>query len=129
MLSLELDEDYLDTIAAAFGSVVDSKSPYTAGHSERVTVYSDLIGQEVGFDNDFRRWLKRGALLHDVGKLGVSNSILDKPGKLTDAEWVDVKKHAQFTEEILSRISAFRELALVAGAHHERIDGNGYPKK
>lgn len=97
-------------------------------HSERVALYTDLIGEQLGFDNELRRWLKRGALLHDVGKLGVSNSILDKPGKLDDEEWVAMRKHPVYTEEILAKISAFSELALVAGAHHERMDGKGYPK-
>ena len=74
-----------------------------------------------------RRWLKRGALLHDVGKLSVSNAILDKPGKLDEDEWAAMRGHAAYTEEILSRIDAFSELARVAGAHHERLDGKGYP--
>ena len=123
-----LDEDYLDDIAAAFGQVVDSKSPYTSGHSARVALYADLIGEAMGLSPERRRWLKRGALLHDVGKLGVSNSVLDKPGKLDDAEWAEVKQHATYTETILARISAFAELARVAGAHHERLDGGGYPR-
>jgi HD-GYP domain-containing protein (c-di-GMP phosphodiesterase class II) len=72
--------------------------------------------------------LKRGALLHDVGKLGVSNSILDKPGKLDATEWQAVQAHAAYTEAILSRISAFAELARIAAAHHERLDGAGYPR-
>jgi HD-GYP domain-containing protein (c-di-GMP phosphodiesterase class II) len=122
-----VDEDYLDDIAAAFAQVVDSKSPYTSGHSERVTLFTDLIAKEMGFSNDERRWLKRAALLHDIGKLGVSNSILDKPGKLDDAEWAAMKMHAAFSETILSRISAFSDLAVVAAAHHERLDGKGYP--
>ncbi len=123
-----LDDDYLDDIAAAFGQVVDSKSPYTSGHSARVALYTDMIGEAMGLPLERRRWLKRGALLHDVGKLGVSNSVLDKPGALDRDEWEAVKKHAQFTEDILSRITAFSELARVAGAHHERLDGGGYPR-
>ena len=75
-----------------------------------------------------RRWLRRAALLHDMGKLGVSNAVLDKPGKLDEDEWAAVKRHAQYTESILSRIDAFGELAQVAGAHHERLDGRGYPR-
>jgi len=122
-----VDEDYLDDIASAFAQVVDSKSPYTSGHSERVTLFADLIAKELAFCDDERRWLKRAALLHDIGKLGVSNSILDKPGKLDDAEWVAMKMHAAHTETILSRISAFADLAVVAAAHHERLDGKGYP--
>jgi HD-GYP domain-containing protein (c-di-GMP phosphodiesterase class II) len=123
-----LDEDYLDDIATAFGQVVDSKSPYTSGHSARVALYTDLIGEAMGFSAERRRWLKRGALLHDVGKLGVSNSVLDKAGSLNDEEWAAVRRHAELTEAILSRINAFSELAVVAGAHHERLDGRGYPR-
>jgi HD-GYP domain-containing protein (c-di-GMP phosphodiesterase class II) len=67
-------------------------------------------------------------LLHDVGKLGVSNAVLDKPGKLDAAEWEAVKRHAMYTEEILSRMAAFTDLARVAAAHHERLDGSGYPR-
>lgn len=123
-----LDDDYLDDIAAAFGQVVDSKSPYTSGHSARVALYTDLIAETLGLPLDRRRWLKRGALLHDVGKLGVSNSILDKPGKLDADEWAAVQSHAAYTEAILSRIGAFAELAVVSAAHHERLDGKGYPR-
>ena len=123
-----LDEDYLDDIAAAFGQVVDSKSPYTSGHSARVALYTDLIAEAMGLSMERRRWLKRGALLHDVGKLGVSNSVLDKAGKLDAEEWKAVQQHAALTESILSRIAAFSELARVAGAHHERLDGGGYPR-
>jgi HD-GYP domain-containing protein (c-di-GMP phosphodiesterase class II) len=123
-----LDDDYLDDIASAFGQVVDSKSPYTSGHSMRVALYTDLIAETLGLSPERRRWLKRGALLHDVGKLGVSNSVLDKPGKLDADEWAAVQAHAAYTEAILSRIGAFAELARVSGAHHERLDGKGYPR-
>ena len=123
-----LDDDYLDDISAAFGQVVDSKSPYTSGHSARVALYTDMIAEVLGLSHERRRWLKRGALLHDVGKLGVSNSVLDKPGKLDDEEWAAVKAHAMYTETILSRINAFSELARVSAAHHERLDGKGYPR-
>ncbi len=120
-----LDDDYLDDIAAGFGQVVDAKSPYTSGHSSRVAFYTDLICQEMCMSTERRRWLKRGALLHDVGKLGVSNAILDKAGPLDADEWAAMRKHASYTEEILSRIEAFAELAHVAAAHHERLDGKG----
>ena len=123
-----VDEDYLDDIAAAFGQVVDSKSPYTSGHSARVALYADMIAETLGVTPERRRWLKRGALLHDVGKLGVSNSVLDKAGKLDADEWLAVQQHARYTETILSRIDAFAELAVVAAAHHERLDGKGYPR-
>ncbi|EJN11020.1 HD-GYP domain-containing protein [Bradyrhizobium sp. YR681] len=126
--SLPIDEDYLDDIAAAFAQVVDSKSPYTSGHSERVTLFTDMIAEELAFSAEQRRRLKRAALLHDIGKLGVSNAILDKPGKLDDAEWEVMRMHSAHSEAILSRIGAFSKLAPIAGAHHERLDGKGYPR-
>jgi HD-GYP domain-containing protein (c-di-GMP phosphodiesterase class II) len=125
---MPLTEDYLDEIAAAFGQVVDAKSPYTAGHSMRVALYGDLVAEQLGLPPARRRWLRRAALLHDVGKLGVSNAVLDKPGKLEPDEWEAVKRHASHTESILGRIGPFAELARVAGAHHERLDGAGYPR-
>jgi len=123
-----VDEDYLDDIAAAFAQVVDSKSPFTSGHSERVTLFADLIAEQMGFSLQRRRWLKRAALLHDIGKLGVSNSILDKPDKLDAGEWVAMQRHATFGQAILSQIGAFADLAAIAGCHHERLDGKGYPR-
>ncbi len=123
-----MDDDYLDDIAAAFGEIIDSKSPYTAGHCNRVALFTDLIAEELGLSAIDRRWLNRAALLHDIGKLGVSNSVLDKPGRLDDAEWVEMRRHAVHSEDILSRISAFGELARIGGAHHERLDGKGYPR-
>jgi HD-GYP domain-containing protein (c-di-GMP phosphodiesterase class II) len=126
--SVTVDEDYLDDIASAFAQVIDSKSPYTSGHSERVTLFADIIAAQLGFSPTQRRWLKRAALLHDIGKLGVSNAILDKPGKLDADEWEAMKRHAAHSETILSRIAAFGDLAPIAGAHHERLDGKGYPR-
>lgn len=123
-----VDDDYLDDIAAAFGQIVDSKSPYTSGHSTRVAQYVDAIALRLGMPAARRRWLRRGALLHDVGKLGVSNSVLDKPGKLDADEWTQMRLHAQHTQDILSRIGALAELARVSAAHHERLDGGGYPR-
>lgn len=126
--TVPLDDDYLDDISMAFGQVIDSKSPYTSGHSERVALYTDMIAESLGVSAQRRRWLKRAATLHDVGKLGVSNSVLDKAGALDPEEWEAVRLHASYTETILSRISAFGELARIAGAHHERLDGGGYPR-
>ena len=126
--TINFDEDYLDDIAAGFAEVVDAKSPFTKGHSERVALYTDMIAEEMKLGMPHRRWLKRAALLHDIGKLGVSNSILDKPAKLDDAEWIAMRRHAVETETILSRISVFKHMAPVAAAHHERLDGKGYPK-
>ncbi|MEO6410766.1 MAG: HD domain-containing phosphohydrolase [Burkholderiaceae bacterium] len=126
---IQLDDDYLDDIAAAFGQVVDAKSPFTSGHSERVAHYADQVARRLGMSDARRRWLRRAALLHDVGKLGVSNAVLDKPGKLDADEWDAVRLHARYTQDILGRIDAFAELAQVAAAHHERLDGGGYPNR
>lgn len=126
--SVELTEVYLDDIAEAFGQIVDAKSPYTAGHSARVAAYTDILAVRLGLPDERRRWLRRGALLHHLGKLGVSNTVLDKPGKLDGDEWAAVQRHAAYTEEILGRMDAFGELARIAGAHHERLDGKGYPR-
>lgn len=123
-----VDEDYLDDIARAFAQIIDAKSPFTSGHSERVAVYADMIAAELGYTLERRRWLKRAALLHDIGKLGVSNSILDKNGKLDDEEWSAMRNHASLSETILARVPAFHEMALIGGGHHERLDGKGYPR-
>jgi HD-GYP domain-containing protein (c-di-GMP phosphodiesterase class II) len=122
-----VDEAYLDEIATAFAQVIDSKSPFTRGHSERVAVFTDMIAEALGLDRQRRRWLGRAALLHDIGKLGISNSILDKPGKLTDEEFAAIRMHPVHSAEILSRVSLFADLAPIAGGHHERLDGRGYP--
>ncbi|MEM5471244.1 HD domain-containing phosphohydrolase [Hoeflea sp. AS60] len=122
-----VDEDYLDDIAAAFAEVVDAKSPFTADHSNRVTLYTDMIAEELGLDEAHRRWLRRAALLHDLGKLGVSNQVLDKPGKPDEEEWQSIRRHPVLSEAILARVEAFNDIAPIAAAHHERLDGKGYP--
>ena len=125
--SITVDETYLDNVASAFSDIVDAKSSFTADHSNRVTQYSDQIAERLGLTAAHRRWLRRAALLHDIGKLSVSNQILDKPGKLNEEEWKAVRLHPLHSERILARVSAFADIAPVAGAHHERLDGKGYP--
>lgn len=122
-----VDEDYLDAIVAAFGQVIDAKSPYTSGHSDRVGQYCDLVAAELGYDEAARRALRRAAMLHDVGKLGVSSTILEKPGKLEADEWHVMQSHATHTLRILQRVGVLSGMASIAAAHHERLDGKGYP--
>ncbi|WP_309805942.1 HD-GYP domain-containing protein [Novosphingobium capsulatum] len=122
-----VDEAYLDDIADAFGAVIDAKSPYTGGHSCRVGRYATALGRAVGVAETELGALRRAAVLHDVGKLAVSSRVLEKPGKLDDGEWVEMRSHASHTTAILSRIGPLRDMAAVAGAHHERLDGKGYP--
>lgn len=125
---LPLDDGRLDAIALAFAQVVDAKSHFTYGHSERVGYYSDVLARELGMGEGKRRTVRRAGLLHDLGKLGVSNALLDKPGRLTAQEWVQMKRHPAHSEMILARIAPFQALARIAGAHHERLDGMGYPR-
>jgi len=123
----ELDDSYLDAIADAFGQVIDAKSPFTAGHSQRVGQLSERMASAFGMNQKRARWLRRAAVLHDVGKLGVSSAILEKPAGLDEREWVEMRSHATHTRAILGRIGALADLADVAAAHHERLDGTGYP--
>ncbi len=106
--------------------LVDAKSPYTARHSAGVAELAVALSSLLGLSADARATVRRAALLHDLGKLGVSNQILDKPARLTEREWTVMRAHPRWSREILTRVSAFAELAGVAAAHHERLDGSGY---
>lgn len=121
-----IEDDHLDAIAMSFAQIIDAKSFYTYGHSTRVASYVDAIADEMGYEVQRRRWLKRAALLHDIGKLAVSNSILDKPTYLDPDEWDAMRQHVRYTQDILDQV-AFPKLAFIAGSHHERLDGLGYP--
>jgi HD-GYP domain-containing protein (c-di-GMP phosphodiesterase class II) len=124
---LHADDAALDRIADAFAGVVDAKSPWTYRHSDRACVIAMSIAALLGAEPPVLSDLRRAALLHDIGKLGISNRILDKPAPLTDAEFAKVRQHPLFTEWILERIPGFGGLAALAAAHHERLDGAGYP--
>lgn len=120
------DDDRLDRVARAFATVVDAKSPWTYNHSEQVAQIAAGLAHTLGFDRRQRRDVTWGALLHDIGKLGVSNRILDKPAGLTEAERAEIGRHPEYTHRILARVAAFRDVAELAGSHHERLDGKGY---
>lgn len=120
------NEETLDRICLAFADVIDAKSPFTYRHSTGVAGAAIAIGTTLGCTSHEVTTLRRAALLHDIGKLGVSNSILDKPGKLSEEEWEAVKNHPYYTFEILRRIPGFRDLSDVAASHHEKLDGSGY---
>ena len=127
-LVLRADDDRIDRIAEAFARVIDAKSPFTALHSVRVAEIAVGIGEVLGFDPVVQRDLRRAGLLHDIGKLAISNQILDKPGKLTDDEFATVKEHPAYSLRILQRAPCFASIADLASDHHERIDGTGYPR-
>ena len=123
---MRIDEAGLDAICAAFARVIDAKSPYTANHSNGVAWIARELANARGLDGVECTMLHRAGLLHDIGKLAVSNRILDKPGKLDDAEWAAIRIHPAMTFEILSRVAPLSDFALTAAAHHERLDGSGY---
>jgi putative nucleotidyltransferase with HDIG domain len=121
------DDARLDRVAEAFAGIVDAKSPFTARHSASVAAIAEGIADTMGLDAAARRLLRRAGLLHDVGKLGVSDRILDKPCRLTDDEWAAVRRHPELSLAILSPVPALADIARLAVEHHERLDGSGYP--
>jgi HD-GYP domain-containing protein (c-di-GMP phosphodiesterase class II) len=120
------DDTRLDTIAEGFAHVVDARSPFTGRHSRRVADYALDLARVVGCTPGQIRNLRRAALLHDIGKLGLRQSIMEKPAKLTAGEFAEVRLHTTYTRAILWRVPAFREFADLAASHHERLDGCGY---
>lgn len=125
---IHVDDSGVDRIANAFARVIDAKSPFTARHSERVAEIALGIGEALELSADELRRLSRAALLHDIGRLGISNLILDKPGRLTVPERASVELHPVHTREFLRRVAVFEELATDASDHHEKLDGSGYPR-
>jgi HD-GYP domain-containing protein (c-di-GMP phosphodiesterase class II) len=124
---LVADDARLDAIATAFAGVVDAKSPWTYRHSDRASLIVQGLANALGADERTVSDLARAAMLHDIGKLAISNVILDKPAPLTRAEFAKIRAHPVTTERIVSRVPGFEHLARLAAAHHERLDGSGYP--
>jgi len=120
------DEETIEKICQAFAEIVDAKSPFTFRHSNGVADAAVGMSRQLALQEDAITFIRRAALLHDVGKLSVANSILEKPGALDKDEWEIIKKHPYCTFEILRRIPGFEDLSEVAGAHHEKLDGSGY---
>ncbi|MCX7780900.1 MAG: HD domain-containing protein [Negativicutes bacterium] len=118
---------YMDTIKA-LSDAIEAKDCYTRGHSERVLRYSELIGTALGWDEAALATLRYAAILHDIGKIGVSQEILNKPGRLTAEEFELVKAHAETGYRILRSITHLSEVRRIVREHHERIDGSGYPR-
>jgi HD-GYP domain-containing protein (c-di-GMP phosphodiesterase class II) len=118
---LAANDKTVDTICVAF-----AKTPFTYQHSNGVADAAITIGERLGMGEAGLKNLRRAGLLHDIGKLGVSNEILEKPGKLTGEEFAVVRQHPYHTHEILKRVPAFSDFSDDAAAHHERLDGKGY---
>jgi putative nucleotidyltransferase with HDIG domain len=124
----ELEELFLKFIHVMVNSL-DAKSPWTKGHSERVSIYAEQIAMEMQIDADEVKNIKLAGLLHDIGKIGTYDYLLDKPGKLTREEFEIVKEHPSQGARILKEIKQLSEIIPLIEFHHEKLDGNGYPNK
>ena len=125
----QLEAGRIDQICEAFADVVDAKSHFTFRHSMGVADAAYGIARGMGLSPERVQLVRRAALLHDIGKLSVSNAILDKTTKLNEMEWKAVQQHPGLTRQILERVGPFREMAVIAGEHHEKLDGSGYPNR
>lgn len=123
-----LEKAYLETIQTLRFSV-EAKDTYTRGHSDRVSEYSVLIGKYLNLSEDELKTLQIGGLFHDIGKIGIPDSILLKDSKLTDEEYSEIKNHPSIGAHILSSASIFQNMVPIVKHHHERYDGNGYPSR
>lgn len=126
--SIFIDLEGLEKIALAFAKIIDNKSPFTRNHSQGVSELVFRFGEHCQLDNETIHIMKISGLLHDLGKLAISNDILDKPGKLTPLEFSIIKSHSYFTKRILSKVKGFELIKEWAGNHHETMDGSGYPE-
>ena len=114
---------------AGWSHAMDLRDRETEGHSQRVTELTVQLAEAYGLDEDSIHQIRRGALLHDMGKIGVPDAILHKPDKLTDDEWVIMRKHPQFAYEMLYPLEYLRPAIDIPYCHHEKWDGTGYPRK
>ncbi len=124
----KLEQAYMESIQT-LRYTVEAKDPYTRGHSDRVSEYSVLIGKYLGLSEEDLHTLKVGGLFHDIGKIGIPDSILLKPGKLTNDEYSEIKNHPTIGVHILSNATIFEDAIPIVKHHHERYDGLGYPSK
>lgn len=117
---------YKSTIKA-LAAAIDAKDPYTCGHSQRVMEYALLQGRSLSFSDDNLAVLEYGGILHDVGKIGIADTILSKPGSLTEEEWAAIRQHPIIGANILQDIPFLEKVRQLVRYHHERYDGHGYP--
>ena len=127
-LRVTLAGDYFDEALRAIADFVDLKSPYTLGHARAVAELAGATASRLGLPEDETQTLRRAGLVHDLGRLGVSNAIWDKAGPLGVGEWERVRLHPYLTERMLQQSAALAPLAAIAVQHRERLDGSGYPK-
>ncbi len=122
----QLQSLFLSTVSALANSI-DARDPYTKGHSERVTAYAVMIAEGLELGPDELELLRYAGLLHDIGKIRIRDHILHKPGRLTDLEFTEMKKHPEYGVEIMQPVNAFKHILPAMLHHHERYDGRGYP--
>ena len=127
-LAVELSDEQLDRALAAIANFVDLKSPFTLGHSVAVADLAAEACLRLGLPHDDVRMLRRAGYVHDFGRLGVSNSIWDRPGHLSAGEWERVRMYPYLTERMLRQSAALAPLGEIAVQHRERLDGSGYPR-
>jgi HD-GYP domain-containing protein (c-di-GMP phosphodiesterase class II) len=127
-LAVELSAEQLDTALAAIANFVDLKSPFTLGHSVAVADLAEEAGNRLGLPREEILMLRRAGLVHGFGRLGVSNSIWDRPGPLSAGEWERVRMYPYLTERMLHQSAALAPLGEIAVQHRERLDGSGYPR-
>ncbi|HYG11634.1 MAG TPA: HD domain-containing phosphohydrolase [Pyrinomonadaceae bacterium] len=120
-------EDAYRTTLKALAAALETRDTDTHGHSERVVSFSLRLGRELNLDEEGLRSLEFGALLHDIGKIGIPDMILRKPAALTDEEWMTMRRHPALGQQILRGIEFLEGAARVVGQHHEKWDGTGYP--
>jgi putative nucleotidyltransferase with HDIG domain len=126
LLFSDLENTFRETIQA-FALALEAKDAYTHGHSESVTTLCETTARELGCSEAFCATLRQAGILHDIGKIGIASSILNKPGRLTPDEYQIIKSHPSTGRRILENISFLREVVPIVYHHHERFDGNGYP--
>ena len=124
----KLEKAYLDSIQT-LRYTVEAKDPYTRGHSDRVSAFAVLIGEKLGLSDDDIKTLRVGGLFHDIGKIGIPDSILLKESKLTDDEYSEIKNHPSIGAHILCNAEVFKDIIPIVKHHHERYDGRGYPSQ
>ncbi|MGH7511120.1 MAG: HD-GYP domain-containing protein, partial [Gemmatimonadales bacterium] len=109
-----------------FIKALEAKDLYTRGHTERVAYFAQLIGEELGYRGTRLERLRIAALIHDVGKLAVPRDLIRKSGRLSDAEYAEMQRHAHMVEDILAEVDFLRPMVEIASNHHSRYDGSGY---
>lgn len=127
MLSQSFLLDDLHQLVDALAAALDAKSSYTLGHSERVADLALLLAQRIGLAEVEQQLVHIGAHLHDIGKIGVPDEVLNKPGRLTDEQFTMIKQHPVIGYHIVSKVKSFGSISGIVRHHHERFDGTGYP--